>query len=121
MTRLLALLRRLVQSPDGYHGDPEGWVGNQAAHALVVGGLLLLGSLWLGQWAAVAVAVLYAAVEAVQIRFYGSKLWDSLSDWSFVVCGALLVQAGWHGDATIFRLILVNLLAAAALGVWRRA
>lgn len=114
----LLLLRSLLTSPSAQPDDPAAWVGNQAAHALVVGGALLALVGWLPQ-AVWIVAGLYALWELAQLR-YGSTPWDGLCDWAFTVTGALLVEAGWHGDAARFRPLLAGLLLAAAAGIWRR-
>lgn len=118
---MLAFLRTLLRTPDAQARDPAAWVGNQAAHALVAGAALLAlaGRLPQAPW---IVAGLYALWELAQLR-YGSAPWDGLCDWAFTVTGALLVEAGWHGDAARFRLLLAGLLmaaAATAAGVWRR-
>ena len=114
----MSFLRSLLRTPDAQARDPAAWVGNQAAHALLVGGLLLALTGWLPQ-AVWVLAGLYALWELAQLR-YGSTVWDGLCDWAFVVTGALLVEAGWQGDAARFRLLLAGLLIAAAAGVWRR-
>lgn len=115
LARLLALLQRLYLSPSGYPGDPEGWLGNQAAHALYIGGAIvaLTGSL-------VLLGALYAAWELGQWWRGGGAL-DGLTDWLFVLSGGVLIRAGLAGDPHTFVMALLALLSAGAAGVWRRA
>ena len=89
----------MILFPDDQPGDPIGWAGNQAGHAMIGFGLsLVAGPL-------VAVLVYFIAWEVLyQIRELDGGWKDSVSDTAHVASGALLaafpefalhIYAGW--------------------------
>lgn len=111
-------LGRLLRSPSAHPGDPEGWVGNQSAHALIVGGGLVL-AFWWAAHPALWAALIYAVWEVIQLR-YGAGWLDCLTDWLFVTSGAVLIHAGLTGDTAEFALALGGLICAGLAGAIRR-
>ena len=109
-----------IFTPDAFASDPLGWIGNQAAHALLIGGgawacLLFAG---LSRCAAFgAVAGFYALWEAVTFR--GDAL-DGFTDWAFVIAGAALVWAAWSFNRKDMAVLFLGLALAAAIGMGMR-
>lgn len=100
--------------PSAFDGDPLGGIGNQAAHALVVGagGWLILAAVLPQRAALAAVLLAYAVWEAWQIAL-GGGFEDGFTDWAFVASGAVLARVLWRGDVIAARTILAALIAAA--------
>lgn len=116
---VIDLLRDLLSTPSDFAGDPAGGIGNQAAHAVAVGGGLFLLALpgCHRLFAAPAVAawqaalILYAGWEAAQFA-YGATLVDALTDWAFVATGATLYWTLWRDDPAWARRLAASLAAA---------
>lgn len=106
----------MITDPSSFPGNPLGWIGNQSAHALIVGcGGFALVAVLVNRWAAiVAVALAYAAWEAWTFR--GDAL-DAVTDWTFVMCGAAFARAAWSGDRRDIGLTFAGLVLAGAVGM----
>lgn len=123
---MIDFLSGLLATPSDFAGDPEGAIGNQAAHAIAVGGGLFLLFLPVCRrlFAAAQVAawqaalMLYAAWEALQF-FFGATALDALTDWAFVATGATVYWTIWRDDPAWARrlsaALAVALLAIAAI------
>lgn len=116
---MLDWLKTLYRTPSDQPGDPLGWLGNQSAHVLIIGGGLVLICWALGLPGPALVGALYFGWEFGQWRI-GGWPWDCAVDWLFVTSGAVLVHAGLERDAMTFVAALVLILIAALVGVWRR-
>lgn len=105
----------MIFDPSSFPGDPLGWLGNQSAHALIVGcgGFALVAAIWTKRAAAVAVALSYAAWEVW--TFQGDTL-DAVTDWTFVMCGAAFAWAAWTGNRRDLVVTFAGLMLAAAIG-----
>lgn len=115
------MLRDLA-TPSDFAGDPLGWAGNVAGHALLVGPLLTLpGAVaGLGLWSLALAAAVYAVWEAWHLS-RGATLHDCVEDWLTVMLGAAMVWHGWAGGPVAFAVGWAGLVIAAGIGVARRA
>jgi hypothetical protein len=121
MPDLRAFLSRLIRHPSDFRDDPEGHVGNQSAHALLIGPVIALAGMWAGlpgQWPLAPLALAYGAWEAMHYR-RGATLPDCVEDWCTVMLGAALMLAAWPAPGV--PLAWSALACAIALGTWRRA
>ena len=110
----------MITTPDAFLGQPLAWVGNQAAHALIVGaGVFALAAVTRlnrrqAFWVTLA---LYGLWETW--TFAGDFL-DAATDWAFVAMGAGFGWAAWEGNRDKLSLAFAGILLAAAAGVWVR-
>ena len=106
-----------ILTPDAFANDPLGFIGNQAAHALIVGGGAWACLTFAGlrrAWAYAAVAGFYALWEAA--TFQGDML-DAFTDWAFVMAGAALVWAAWSSNRKDMAILFLGVILAGAVGI----
>lgn len=109
-----------IFTPDSFAGDPLAWIGNQTAHALLIGGGGWALLVWAGLRRAHAYAVvagLYALWEAITYR--GDTL-DGVTDWAFVIAGAAMAWAAWVSDRKDLRLVFAGVIIAGIIGMGLR-
>lgn len=110
----------MIFAPDAFLGDPLGWIGNQAAHALIVGmGLFALAaatrlSRKQALWVTLALYGLW------EVRTFAGDFLDAATDWAFVAMGAAFGWAAWEGRRDKIALAFAGIILAAAAGVWVR-
>lgn len=109
-----------IFTPDSFAGDPLAWIGNQTAHALLIGGGGWALLVWAGLRRApayAAVAGLYALWEAITYR--GDTL-DGVTDWAFVIAGAAMAWAAWSMQRRDLAVLFLGLVLAGAVGMGLR-
>lgn len=113
---MIDFLAHLLQTPSDFAGDPAGLIGNQSAHALLVGAGATAALAWAfpPRFAAFLVAGLYAVWEATQF-FFGAGLLDALTDWSFVAAGCALAWSITAGSRLWAQRLIVGIGFAALL------
>ena len=106
--------------PDAFLGDPLGWAGNQAAHALLIGcgGFALAAITPFTR--AQALGLILALFGLWEVVTFAGDVLDGVTDFAFVAAGAFFGKAAWeqdrHGMAYGFAAIVI----AAAIGVVQR-
>lgn len=105
-----------VITPDDFPGDPLGYAGNQAGHALLGAFLAVLWAC-LSTWWPVPVGVVLAYYLAVEVA-QGWSL-DGVEDAAYVGAGAALPPAIVAGPWYAAALMAVGAVALGA-GAWRR-
>ena len=110
----------MIFTPGNFRNDPEGYLGNQAGHAMIGIALsVILWPLW-GIPAAIVVGVSYGLLWEGLVQGFVLPV-DSFEDTVHVTTGGgFIVSAlsyGW-GAAMAILAVWAGLLA---LGVWRRA
>ena len=110
----------MIFTPDAFLGQPLAWVGNQAAHVLLIGmGIFALAAVTplnrrQAFWTTLS---LYGAWE---VWTFAGDFLDAATDWSFVAMGAAFGWAAWEGRRDKLALAFVGVVIAAAAGVWVR-
>ncbi len=105
---------------DAFLNDPLGWAGNQAAHALLIGGggfaLASVTPLSRGQ----ALGLLLALFGLWEVYTFAGDVLDGVTDFAFVAAGAVFAKAAWERDRRTLALAFAGIVVAAAVGVWGR-
>ena len=101
-------------TPDDFRGQPSAWLNNQMSHFLVgIAGAWLLMRLGVPGWGGVLGAALTScAIEVVQLR-RGGTVSDGLTDFLYVVAGALWQAVG--GAFWLFAIIAIDLAVGVRL------
>ena len=111
--------------PNSFPRDAYAYATSQAGHAYLVGVPAALSLAWLGMFAAVAVAAIYAAAWE-----WGYQRWrwpdrfdwrDSFEDTVHVMTGAAVISAALAGQSVWAWECLAAQFALLAVGGWRRS
>lgn len=91
----------LLKTPSSFEGQPWAFARNQIGHGYILGGgLTLLLSL-------PAAMAIYLAIEAVQVVFFESELWDSVEDYAFFLAIAFAAAFNFWPLLVIHSLFLI--------------
>jgi hypothetical protein len=90
------MLIEWLSSPEA-QATPHYWLATAAGHVLIGAVLwgVISGPITTRPKAAIAVALIYAGWESVQIAGFGGGVLDAVLDAAFVVGGALTAWAAW--------------------------
>lgn len=94
-------LLQLLKTPSSFEGEPWKYARNQIGHGYILGGgLTLLFSL-------PAALAIYFAIEAIQLMFFGSELWDSVEDYAFFLTIALAASFSFWPLLVVHSMFLI--------------
>lgn len=105
---------------DAFLGDPLGWAGNQAAHALLIGcgGFALAAVTHLTR--AQALGLILALFGLWEVVTFAGDVLDAVTDFAFVAAGAVFGKAAWELDRRVMAYSFAAIVIAASIGVVQR-